>query len=311
MDTKWKKNKAVIGFISWFLGISILAFNVWMLFMEFSCYAGNFKKQVETVFQEDYQNMEEFRSSISDYLNLFLAMSVADKNLPDGNRNQGEATWAEEKEMESEWDQYVYAEEYSEDYGYDYKDSYYWQGDGWRMDAAEAEEYHKDMKNERNILYRIEKEGKVLFTNEESLGFMADSVPVLPEGYNFLLHFNGEEVKIWKDGREIEIYGDGYYREKSAWYVPGYYNFPVGEAIKDSEVFIAAAKVPIIYINNDFDRYYHVYTNDRLYDMQNNIRSKKMAYEEWIFTSVFALALLFTGLVFRRERKAAEFRKKF
>ena len=307
MDTKWKKNKAVIGFISWFLGISILAFNVWMLFMEFSCYGGNFKKQVETVFQEDYQNMEEFRSSISDYLNLFLAMSVADKNLPDGNRNQGEATWAEEKEVESEWDQYVYAEEYSEDYGYDYKDSYYWQGDGWRMDAAEAEEYHKDMKNERNILYRIEKEGKVLFTNEESLGFMADSVPVLPEGYNFLLYFNGEEVKIWKDGREIEIYGDGYYREKSAWYVPGYYNFPVGEAIKDSEVFIAAAKVPIIYINNDFDRYYHVYTNDRLYDMQNNIRSKKMAYEEWIFTSVFALALLFTGLVFRRERKAAEF----
>ena len=140
MDTKWKKSKAVIGFISWFLGISILAFNVWMLFMEFSCYGGNFKKQVETVFQEDYQNMEEFRSSISDYLNLFLAMSVADKNLPDGNRNQGEATWAEEKEMESEWDQYVYAEEYSEDYGYDYKDSYYWQGDGWRMDAAEAEE---------------------------------------------------------------------------------------------------------------------------------------------------------------------------
>lgn len=151
--------------------------------------------------------MEEFRSSISDYLNLFLAMSVADKNLPDGNRNQGEATWAEEKEMESEWDQYVYAEEYSEDYGYDYKDSYYWQGDGWRMDAAEAEEYHKDMKNERNILYRIEKEGKVLFTNEESLGFMADSVPVLPEGYNFLLHFNGEEVKIWKDGRDRDIWG--------------------------------------------------------------------------------------------------------
>lgn len=49
---KMEKNKAVIGFISWFLGISILAFNVWMLFMEFSCYGGNFKKQVETVFRK-------------------------------------------------------------------------------------------------------------------------------------------------------------------------------------------------------------------------------------------------------------------
>lgn len=31
-----------------------------------------------------------------------------------------------------------------------------------------------------------------------------------------------------------------------------------------------------------------------------------MAYEEWIFSSIFALALLFIGFVFRRERKAAE-----
>ena len=224
MDTKWKKNKGVIGFISWFLGISILIFNGWMLIMEISCYKGDFGRQVETIFQEDYQNVWEFRESISDSLDIFVEMSIAGSSLAD--ERPGERT-------EFGWD-YEYedmpeiAAEVTEGAWYGYGDGYACQDYGLRMSREEAEEYHNLIKDERNILYRIERSGEILFTNEETLGQKEDSTPVLPEGYNFFLYFNGEKVEIWKDGKKIDVYGDGYYREDSDWYVPGYFNFPAG-----------------------------------------------------------------------------------
>ena len=49
------------------------------------------------------------------------------------------------------------------------------------------------------------------------------------------------------------------------------------------------------------------FRNNSFYDLQNYVLIRKMAYEEWIGTSVFAFVLLFIGFAFRKERKEAEF----
>ena len=44
-------------------------------------------------------------------------------------------------------------------------------------------------------------------------------------GYNFYLEYFDGKVTIWKDGKEVDVYGDGVYRDRwSQWEVPGYQN---------------------------------------------------------------------------------------
>ena len=111
------------------------------------------------------------------------------------------------------------------------------------------------------MLYSVSCDGKVLYANSDALsaeggmaaleGKAADGTELA--GYNFFLYFDGEKVRIVKDGQELDVYGDGYYREGtgadegSMWYVPGYYNFPADESIKKARVCIAAAAEPVIY----------------------------------------------------------------
>lgn len=69
-----------------------------------------------------------------------------------------------------------------------------------------------------------------------------DKNGTLPEGYNFFLHFDGKKVTMIKDGEELDVYGDGYYRDESDWYVPGYKNFTLDEKSAKSEIVIALRK---------------------------------------------------------------------
>ncbi len=66
----------------------------------------------------------------------------------------------------------------------------------------------------------------------------------LPDGYNFKLYFDGKKVTITKDGKNIDIYGDGIYRSnKGMWYLPGYSNanFPKSN-IENSRITIIVRK---------------------------------------------------------------------
>ena len=73
-----------------------------------------------------------------------------------------------------------------------------------------------------------------------------------PKDYNFLMYFDGNTVKMRKDGKDIDVYKDGYYRDDSDWYVPGYKNFTVDEETQKATVTIAAAKSPKLYIKGDY-----------------------------------------------------------
>jgi len=74
----------------------------------------------------------------------------------------------------------------------------------------------------KNILYSAGTDkNPTEFTNYIS-GIDLNST-TLPDGYNFKLYFDGKKAVITKDGKNIDIYGDGVYRsDKAMWYLPGY-----------------------------------------------------------------------------------------
>lgn len=353
MDTKLKKSRAVIGFISLFAGAVVLGVNLLVLLCEILCNE-NFLERTGYVLEEDYQNMGGFRESISDYLDIFLAMSIAEESA-DGDKisaEDGHTAGEENPKTESAmkdieggiveetgdevWDEFgwdEYAEDYYEDYyenyygeyyegyynDYGFYDNYYYNYEyGFYMNKEWAENYHNALKSNRNILYRVEKSGKVLYANEENLGrdgsadggggyrYEIDGKSfVMPTGYNFLLYFDGEKVRIWKDGMEVNVYGDGFYREESQWYVPGYKNFEADEAIKDSRIYIAAARTPGIFIRNRYEKDTGriFYNNNRWYELQESIKREKAAYLRWIYSTIFAVGMLLLGYFFRKERQ--------
>ncbi len=87
-----------------------------------------------------------------------------------------------------------------------------------------------------NLLYQVGKEGQWLVSN--TTGDLS-SPDTLPEGYNFLLVFAQNSVTIWKDGQELDTYGDGMFRElETAW---------ISAGGQDVVVRLAAAKEPVDY----------------------------------------------------------------
>ncbi|WP_297212223.1 sensor histidine kinase [uncultured Flavonifractor sp.] len=115
---------------------------------------------------------------------------------------------------------------------------------------ATSTEYYSSAplaEDDTNLLYHVEKDGRLLASNTTADLSAPDG---LPEGYNFLLIFNGETASIWKDGQEIDVYGDGFYRGwEEDWYVPGYANGSTHEEADYAQVMVclAAAKEPANY----------------------------------------------------------------
>ena len=98
-----------------------------------------------------------------------------------------------------------------------------------------------------NLLYQVEKNGVLLASNSNTDLSSPDG---LPEGYNFLLTFNRGTASIWKDGEELDVYGDGVYRGTEwGWDVPGY---EVGGTSSESlytgiTIYLAAVEHPVDY----------------------------------------------------------------
>ena len=230
------------------------------------------------------------------------------------------------EELEEEWERLVEegadeaAEEYREqleDYRRELEDYRSEMGNGRKALTEEekkeaAKKYHDRIKGDKNLLYMISCEDQVLYANSELL--QADGKMSAPEGYNFLLYFDGKKVRIVKDGKELDVYGDGYYREENAWrqtdagsdwYVPGYQNFPVDESLKKAKVFLAVAKEPVLYMEGAYGasaRY-----DNSLYWMDYNYRTNRKILAEEAVCFAAGLVLLFLAFLNRRSgREAAE-----
>ena len=61
---------------------------------------------------------------------------------------------------------------------------------------------------DKNVLYGIYRGSALRYSNtDQALAYASG----LPEGYNFLLIFRDGRAQAWKDGEEIDLYGDGVY----------------------------------------------------------------------------------------------------
>lgn len=331
MDIKLRKSKLVISFIAWFLGVVIILMGLFNLAAEYFRYSYDFKQRIKEVFEEDYQKTEDFEYSMSIYLNNFLSMSV---NGPGNYSNYYYNTYAkypyetsvviEEAESvigyaagyEEAVDVAASAEEISIESETAFSEEVETPADVISEDEydalneeefnkKDAQAYHDSIKNSRNMLYTIAHKGEILYTNDESLGLYHEYF-TLPEGYNYVLYFDGEKAGAIKGGIPVDIYGDGIYENTDTWYIPGYQNFPVDESIKDSEICIALAEIPTIEVAKNYNESRNRYDNNIFYDIQSTIHYAKIRYIKWIYHMIAGFILLIIGIVMYKHKKEAD-----
>lgn len=112
----------------------------------------------------------------------------------------------------------------------------------WFYNFADPSWWEHYQLSDENLLYKVTQNGETVATNSDSL-----SPDALPEGYNFLLHFDGKTVTIQKDGQEVDVYGDGYYRGEDQWNLPGYRNMPMPDSYAGLTITMAVAREPVSY----------------------------------------------------------------
>ena len=168
-----------------------------------------------------------------------------------------------------------------------------------------ADEAHEMLKGCKNLLYTINYKENELYSNVD--GMLLDGENrILPEGYNFLLYFDGSRVYMQKDGKEIDIYGDGQYTDNGSWFVPGYENFPVDEKYKDARITIAAARDPLPYTVAVYGGGYTYYTGgNRLYQIVRDMQDTKASLYRVFWLLMASLFFLIVGTLFRKERREA------
>ncbi len=239
---------------------------------------------------EDSASMEAFRSGLEVYrAEMGHLMEALEDNLPDGLSREQRKPLTEEQKQKI------------------------------------AGKYHDSIKGDKNLLYAVAYDGKVLYSNSDLLGAAPGSGEAqdsqskaaegistafgdvsLPEGYNFLLYFNGEKVRILKDGREVDVYGDGYYREDSDWYVPGYANFRTDDAVKKAAVCMAVAKAPVLYMEGSYQKGGSMQYDNSLYWMDTNLRTWRQSLTQGFTGLAAGLGLLIAAFLLRKSGRQAK-----
>ena len=237
-------------------------------------------------FREDWRDSREFRNFVTSRLETLITMGAGG---------------------------YVYGYEYYMDTG---RPNYY------RVDSNRAQAIHDNWKEDKNLLYRVDRqEERVLsedksewvwktpYSSSDALSPEMDPAS-LPEGYGFLLVFDGEKVRIWKDGQELDVYGDSFYRfqeydESTQWYVPGYQNFTVDEAGSRVKVTLAVIDEPQIFIKGNYgktgsDQYDTLYYTKRSLDQW-----REQVIGQAIRTGV-GLGLFLVYVLLRRDKKRVD-----
>ncbi len=292
MDTKLKKWKKTFSFIAFFLGISILLGNLSSLLVRYSS-VEVLKKDVSSAFSGDYQTTDEFRYYVSDYLERFLVMASGGNISSWYNYYNGYTTDIYEGDIYSSYaTTYTYNNLVPDD------------EDDDAVSRNLIDKLHEKLKDDKNVLYQIYHEGKLLYSNNDDLKL--DKNGMLPEGYNFYLHFDGKQVTMIKDGEELDVYGDGYYRDERDWYVPGYKNFTLDEKSAKSEIVVAFAKEPKIYMYGNYSESGSIQRDNSLYWLKVSFDNSKSEYISQGLSIILGLILIVIYIILRKDKKAAD-----
>lgn len=171
---------------------------------------------------------------------------------------------------------------------------------------AAADEAHEMLKECKNLLYTIVYDDEILYSNADGMALDGEKGE-LPDGYNFLLYFDGEKVTIKKNGKDLNIYGDGQYRNDGGWFVPGYKNFPVDEKYGKARITIAAIDEPQLYTVAFYGDGYGYYDGgNRLYQIVQDMQETRDEMGSFCFTLAAAAIFLLVSRIFRKEKRQAD-----
>ena len=170
--------------------------------------------------------------------------------------------------------------------------------------SMEAEEEAPDAAYQwdKNVLYRIAKDGEDLYANT---GLSLVTPRALPEGYNFLLVFEDGKAQAWKDGEELDLYGSGVYTEESEWYLPGYENFTAGEDVAGVEVCMAVRETPMPYLQGQYATGY-VDNDSPMYRLYQGMEEAWQSYLTCAVTCIAGLFVLSLAFFWKEDRRRAE-----
>lgn len=294
MDTKWKKSKAVCGFLSFALGVSLLLSS--LLPIAGNLVSASGRNRLQNAFQSDFQNTAAFRSYLSDTMNSFIAMGAGG---PISGGYYISYDYGEPYLIEAE----AVAETVmiQHDVGIStYIKPTQKEKDQWKKDA---EAWARQFEEDKNILYYITVNNQVAYTNMDR---RKDAIPAFPqEGYGFRLSFNGSICEAEKDGKTLDLYGDGIYQEDGKhWALPGYSNYLIAEGASSVRVYLAVADSPQLYVKVDYtsgrsqqwteNRYYHHY--------QNWLKNRNSLIVNSFLSLAAGLLFLFVWFPRRREK---------
>lgn len=292
---KWKKT---FSFAAFFLGISLLLGNLSSVLVQYSS-IDSLKADIQNSFTGDYQNTDNFKYYVSNYLERFLVMASGGNaigwfdyyyNGEEVTLNQGSTVTIEEST------DYTFNNYYGE---FKLKDE-----EEIKNSKGVIDQLHENMKDDKNVLYQIYNEGKLLYSNNGDL--ILNRNGALPEGYNFYLYFDGEKVTMIKDGEELDVYGDGYYREGNDWYVPGYQNFTLDEKSAKSEIVIAFAKTPKIFVYGNYSNSGSIQRGNSLYWLSEEFNYTRSRFISMGISIAVGILLLIVYIIMRKDKKEAD-----
>ncbi len=283
--------KAAAGFLAFFLGITLVLGSLGALAERRLMQRG-----AEPDWSGDWQNTQEFRDEVSSYLMEFLSLGATGTT---GNAwYQTAEAWdvAEAGGWRRQYTEIILTDTAAESRPVEEEEE--------ALTAWEAEGENAYRTGDQNVLYLIMQDGHIRYKNVE-----ADSAKRFRdqslEGYNFYLTYQDGKASIFKDGVELDVYGDGIYVSgKSPWFIPGYDNLKAGAWLDGVTVYMAVREEPVRYWFQDSGggRYYY----GRMYQVAQRAEEARTFYIRQLVLLGLGALWLCVWLAFRREKKLAD-----
>lgn len=283
--------KAAIGFFAFFLGTTLALGSLGAMAERRLMQRG-----AEPDWSGDWQNTQEFRDEVSSYLMEFLSLGATGTT---GNAwYQTAEAWdvAEAGGWRRQYTEIILTDTAAEPRPVEKAEE--------ALTAQEAEGENGYRTGDQNVLYLIMQDGHIRYKNVE-----ADSAKPFRdqslEGHNFYLTYQDGKASIFKDGVELDVYGDGIYVSgKSPWFIPGYENLQAGEWLDGIAVYMAVREEPVRYWFQDSGggRYYY----GRMYQVAQRAAEARTFYIRQLVLLGLGALWLCVWLAFRREKKLAD-----
>ena len=296
----WRRRKfqGAVSFLAFLLGVTLVLSSLGAV--------GNriaWERDPVPRWEADWQNTQAFRDEAAHYLREFLIIGAGgkvdfyDRSYWTESAGDTTAVVQEAEAYRSWWGFYPFQEAVIVDRGTALQET---QPDSSDSDPAEPEEDREPdeaWRNDKNVLYFIETaEGK---TYSNAAGGKAFFQAKAVSDYNFYLTFQDGKVSIVKDGKGLDVYGNGLYTGESQWFVPGYDNFPVSHDLEGVTVHMAVRRSPERYYGMDY-KHGGTYYNSAFYSIAQQVEKTRSFYKTQAILFGAGLVCLALWLLWKR-----------